>query len=117
MRVMAYVFVMCLVCAGLAARVVYADFKEATLGGGRELARLNDVLGSTKALYINGEAMNVSTGFTDDSPRAVLDRFQELCVDHPDFVARAMGDLPETLRGPAAKAVPSAALRLGVVRN
>ena len=117
LRLGAYVFGASLVCAGLGARVVYADFKEATLDVGRELSQLNDVLGSTKTVYINGEAMNVSTAFTDQSPTEVLDRFERVCADHPSYVAQAMADIPKTLQGAAAEAVPNKELRLGIVRS
>jgi hypothetical protein len=117
LRLGAYVFGVSLVCAGLGARVVYADFKEGTLDVGRELSQLNDVLGSTKTVYINGEAMNVSTAFTDQSPTEVLDRFERVCADHPSFVAEAMSDIPKTLAAAAEKAVPNKDLRLGIVRS
>src|SRR5579863_7446176 len=79
LRVMTYAFVASLVCAGLGARVVYAKFEEGSLQAGRELAGLNDVLGSTKTLVLNGTTLNLSTAATDQAPSEVLDRFETMC--------------------------------------
>jgi hypothetical protein len=104
-RVMAYAFVVSLVCAAIGARVVYAKFGEGSLQAGRELAELGDVLGSTKTLGINGTLMNVSTALTERSPSDVVDRFEAICRAHPDFLARALADIPQGLRAAAASTV------------
>jgi hypothetical protein len=116
MRVMTYLAFAFFVCAALGARVVYADLKEGSLEMGRELAPLNDVMGTTKNLFINGVHMNVSTAVIESTPRAVLDRFDGVCKDHPQFLARALEDIPSTLQATVAKAAPNADLRLGVMR-
>jgi hypothetical protein len=115
-RVGAYVFLASLGCAALGARVVYADFQQASLQVGRELGGLSDVLGNTTTLGLNGVVMNVSSAFTDQSPSVVLDRFEEVCRAHPEMMARALADIPETVK----KAAPSAreaGLHLGIVRK
>jgi hypothetical protein len=114
---MAYGFVASLVCAALGARVVYADFREGTLEAGRELAQLKDVLGSTKTVFFNGTAMNVSTAFTDQSTSEVLDRFEAVCEDHPGFVARALADIPKTLEDRVTATIKSPRMRMGIIRN
>ena len=117
MRVVAYAFVVSLLCAGLGARAVYASFEEGALQAGRELTGLSDVLGSTKTLGINGAIMNVSTAVTDESPSEVLDRFEAMCRAHPETLVRALENIPATLQAAAEKAVPSARLRLGIMRR
>jgi hypothetical protein len=116
-RVMAYGFCASLLIAGLAAHRAVADFKEGTLDAGREMAQLGDVLGDTKTLFVNGTVMNVSTAFTDQSIKDVLDRFQTVCEAHPDALARALADIPSTLQAAVDKAVPNKALQMGVVRS
>jgi len=116
-RVLAYAVFACSVLAALAARTVYADFAEGTLRAGRELEGLADVLGATKTVFINGTAMNVSTAFTDLDPVAVLDRFEALCQTHPQLLARALEDIPATMRDAAAKAAPDRRLRLAILRK
>ncbi len=115
LRVAGYVFVASSLCAAFGARVVYADFQEASLQVGNELTGLNDVLGSTNTLNINGVAMHVSTAFTDESPTEVLDRFEGMCQEHPEMLVRALTDIPQALL--AAHVKPAARFELGVVRK
>jgi hypothetical protein len=115
-RVGAYVFVASLGCAALGARVVYADFQNASLQVGRELQGLTDVLGSTTTLGLNGVIMNVSSAFTDEAPSVVLDRFEQVCRAHPEMMARALADIPETVRQ-AIPATRDGKMQLGIVRK
>jgi hypothetical protein len=117
MRVAVYLWCATLLCAALAARVVYADFKESTLAIGRELDGLRDVLGEANTVTLNGAQMNVSTALTDQSPSDILDRFEAICAQHPGFVARALADIPATLQAKVEKTLPDRRLRLGIVRN
>ena len=98
MRLTVYVFCANLLLAALGARVVLANLKEGTLQLGRELESVSDVLGATKTVYVNGTPMNVLTTTTDIAPKDVLDCFEALCLAHPEFLARAFADIPETLR-------------------
>jgi hypothetical protein len=115
-RLVCYAVVASIVCAALASRVVYADFTEGALRAGRELEGLTDVVGSPKTVSINGAPVMISTAFTDETPGEVLDRFEVLCREHPEFMARALSDLPKALleRG---HVVPDRLWRLGVVRK
>jgi hypothetical protein len=115
-RVFAYVCFASLVCAALGARVVYADLREGTLQAGRELATLGDVLGTTKTLFLNGAVVNVSNALTTDSPKAVLDRFERVCREHPLFLARALEDLPAELQDELGRQIPDESVRGGVLR-
>jgi hypothetical protein len=117
LRLSAYVFVVSLTCAALGARVVYANFEQGSVQMGRELLALQDVLASTKTIGINGAIMNISTALVDQSPAEVLDRFEAMCREHPDFLARALADLPAAAQEDAAKTVPDARLRLGIFRH
>jgi hypothetical protein len=117
MRLTAYVFFAALVVAAIGTRAVYADLREGTLQAGRELATLGDVLGTTKTIFINGSQMNVSNAITDQTPKEVLDRFETVCRAHPQFLARALADIPATLEGAVVKAAPDESLRLGVMRS
>jgi hypothetical protein len=113
-RLTAYVFCANLALAALGTRVVSADLREGTLQLGRELASVGDVLGSTNTVFINGAAMNVSSAVTEMAPGEVLDRFEALCREHPQFLARAFSDIPETLRD---KVIPRRdGTRFGVMR-
>ncbi len=104
--------------AAFGARVVSADLKEVALQLGRELEPVSDVLGTTKTVFINGTAMHVSTAVTDKSPKEVLDRFESLCDAHPEFLARAFSDIPETLRAQVFAAKPGlAGLHIGAMRS
>jgi hypothetical protein len=114
MRLTAYVFCASLLCAALGARVVYSDVKEGSLQLGRELDSLDDLLGTTKTVFINGTAMNVSNATIEASPKDVLDRFETLCRAHPEFLARAFADIPETLRDQVI--APKEAAHFGVMR-
>jgi hypothetical protein len=116
-RVMTYAFVASLVCAGLGARAVYADLREASLQVGRELMALSDVLGSTKTLGINGAIMNVSTAITTQSPSQVLDRYEAVCRQHPDYLPRALAEIPKALESTVARAIPDPRLRFGIIRG
>ncbi len=115
-RVLCYSTVLSLLGAALASRAVYANFTEASFQVGRELEALNAVLGSTKTLFVNGTVMNVSTAVIEETPGAVLDRFEAVCRSHPEFMAKALADIPATIQQ-RAKLDPGRAWRLGVVRN
>ncbi|MBV9947562.1 MAG: hypothetical protein JOZ69_11980, partial [Myxococcales bacterium] len=97
LRVFSYLLFVSLVGTLLAASRVYARVGDATLRAGRELDRLGDVLGNTKTVYVNGAAMNISSAFTDQSAREVLDRFEAVCREHPGALVRALSDVPATL--------------------
>jgi hypothetical protein len=97
-RLTAYVCCANLALTALGARVVSADLREGSLQLGRELASVGDALGSTNTVFINGAAMNVSSAITGMAPEEVLDRFEALCREHPQFLARAFSDIPESLR-------------------
>src|SRR5437868_12416786 len=84
-RVAAYLSVVATVVAALTARVAYGRVADAVLEMGHELQGLSDVVGAPKTLFINGSAMNVATATTEESPKEVLDRFEALCREHPQF--------------------------------
>ena len=115
-RVLSYTFFASLLIGGLAARKAVADLKDGTLEAGREMAQLDDVLGETKTMFVNGTVMNVSDAFTNQSPSEVLDRFETLCDAHPDAIARALSDIPATLQATVEKTVPNKRLRMGIIR-
>ena len=114
---MLYAFVASLVCAALGARAVYANLREGSIQVGRELVSLGDVLGSTKTLGINGAIMNVSTAITEQSPSQVLDRYEAVCRQHPDYLPRALAEIPATLESTVDRAVHDSHLRFGIIRG
>jgi hypothetical protein len=116
LRVAGYTTIVSLLCAVLAARAVRADFMEGSLRIGRELEGLGDVVGSPKTVFINGSSMYIATAFTDQMPREVLDRFEAMCEEHPDFMTRAFKDIPTALLEKA-KIKPSLGLHMGVARQ
>jgi hypothetical protein len=111
-------YAMCVSTLGAlgASRAVYASFGEGALHAGRELEGLGDALGGTKTIFLNGAAMNVSTAFTDQAPGEVLDRFEAVCRNQPEFLVRALSDLPATLLEKA-HVTPDRIWRLGIVRH
>lgn len=113
-RLTAYVFGANLLLAGVGARVVSANVREGSLQLGRELAAMGDAFGATKTVFVNGAAMNVSTAITEMPPGEVLDRFEAICREHPQLLARAFSDVPEALRDKVAPADHGA--RFGVMR-
>ncbi|HEY2514075.1 MAG TPA: hypothetical protein VGI39_24580 [Polyangiaceae bacterium] len=116
-RVTAYCAFAFAVCAALAARASYADFREASLQFGRELAPLAEELGNTKTVLINGAQMQVSNARTDETPKVVLDHFEQVCREHPQFMARALADLPEAGKKEFEKRLPDDRLRLAILRS
>jgi hypothetical protein len=116
-RVAAFGFVVSLIGMVVAGRHVYAAYAEGALRVGHELDGFGDTLSNAKTVYLNGAAMNVSTAFTDQSPKEVLDRFQALCEGHPSFLSRAMMDIPATLHDPKTDGLRARGLRLTVVRK
>ncbi|MGO8998629.1 MAG: hypothetical protein ACLQVI_35350 [Polyangiaceae bacterium] len=117
LRLTAYAVFALFVSAAVGTRVVLADLREGTLQAGRELASLGDVLGTTKTIFINGATMNVSNALTSETPKEVLDRFETVCRAHPQFLARALEDIPATLQDKVTAAVPNESVRLGVMRT
>jgi hypothetical protein len=115
-RVFCYAIVICLIGGLAASSVVYARLTEGSLRTGRELELLNDLLGSTKTVFINGTSIHVSTAFTDQTPGEVLDRFEALCREHPQFMVRALADIPATLLGKT-KVARDQLWRIGVIRK
>jgi hypothetical protein len=64
-----------------------------------------------KTLFINGAAMNISTAMTPQSPKEVLDRYESLCREHPQFLARAIADVPQEMQRKVEATVPGATWR------
>lgn len=116
LRVFCYTMVVSFVGAIVAARSVYADFKEGSLRVGRELETLNDVVGRANTVFVNGAGVHVATAFTPQAPAEVLDRFEAVCRTHPQFMARALADIQATLLE-RTHVRPDAAWRMGVVRH
>jgi hypothetical protein len=116
LRLAAYVVCVSLLVAAVGARVVFADLREGTLQAGRELASLGDVLGTTKTLFINGAAMNVSNALTTQSPKEVIDRFESVCREHPQLLARALADVPAAMQADLANDIPDESVRSGILR-
>ena len=115
-RLLAYAMFVSIGVALVTARAVYARVGEGALRAGREIEGLGDVLGGTKTVFINGAAMNISTAFADQTPAQVLDRFEAVCRAHPQFMVRALADIPAALLQKA-KVHPDEIWRLGVLRK
>jgi hypothetical protein len=114
-RLGAYVSFVLVVLAVLAARSVYASAVESSMGLGRELGKLGDVMTSTKKLSINGQTMFVSTAGTDQSVTVVLDRFEAMCAEHAAAMSEELARLPEAMKAAITKG--SRAAGLGIVRK
>jgi hypothetical protein len=121
LRVAAYLSVLLTILALAVGRRAYARATDVAWAASRELDGLADVVGMPKTLFVNGAAMHVATAMTEQSPKEVLDRFEALCREHPQFLARAMDDVPEEMRHKAEAAMPGMSWRrltgLGIVRR
>lgn len=80
---------------------------EASLRFGRQLDQLRDVLGTTKTLDLNGERLHVSTAMVELDVGAALDRFEQLCAEHPSALLQSLD----------AAVAPSARRGTGVIRS
>lgn len=116
-RVTAYCAFAFGVVAALAAHASYADLREASLQFGRELAPLAEELGNTKTVSINGAQMQVSNARTEESTKVVLDRFEAVCREHPQFMARALADVPEAGKKELEAKLPDERMRLSILRS
>jgi len=116
-RVTAYVVFMFSVAAALAARVLYADAKEAAMSMGHELAQVSDFLTGAETILVNGEQLHHASTYVDQDVSVVLDRFESACRSSPGAVGRAMNGLPNNVAKKNEKATLSLAARLGIIRQ
>ncbi len=111
-----YLVATSVVLGGFSMRRAHAEFKDQTLILGRqmmELAKANNH-GVTK-LNFNGQTMYLGTSTTDDSPSAVLDRYEALCKENPGQPSAGWADLEKETGKKADKA--PAIVTSGVVRG
>jgi hypothetical protein len=104
------------VLCGFSMKRAHAEFKDQTLILGRqmlELAKAN-THGVTK-LNFNGQVMYLGTSSTDDSPAAVLDRYEGHCKANPGQPSAGWEEL-EKQSGKKADNAPEI-VKSGVVRG
>lgn len=114
LRVLVYASV---VAGGLCAFGVHSArgaVAERSLSLGRELDTLRELLGTTKAVELNGQRMLLSTAVVARDVKDTLDRFEQLCVEGPHALARALDDMPEARAASAQIPLPR---RLGILRS
>jgi hypothetical protein len=116
-RVTAYGVFAFLVLATFAARVLYADVKEAALSLGHELASIADLVQGSETILLNGERMHHSSTYVDEELSSVLDRLEAYCAASPQFLGRALANLPPEAAVELEKKVPSRSARLGIIRH
>lgn len=87
---------------------------ERSLALGRKLDGMRDLLGTTKAVTLNGQRMMLSTAIAPLSVQLALDRFEGLCRQGPNGLAHALDQIPEAR---SAGAQLPLARRLGILRN
>jgi hypothetical protein len=97
-RVALYLSGVSLVVLAAASRVALARIGDGVVRVGDELDQVADMLGDPKTIFLNGAAIRVTTAFTTQSPREVLDRYEAICRAHPQLLARAMDDVPGALK-------------------
>jgi hypothetical protein len=115
LRVGAYLMVISLVCAGLAARSAYGSVSEQALATGRQLAKLGEFTKDSERLLLNGQPLNISSATTDLSVGQVLDRFEALCKEE-GVMPRDFREVKELLQDPTL-AKQAARLNYGVLRQ
>ncbi len=94
-RVLAYVACVLTVAGAVTVRAAWGAVSEKTMSVGRDLAALNDVLGTTKTLLLNGQEVHVSTAVLHVGVNEALDRFQAVCDEHPSGLSRALDEATE----------------------
>jgi hypothetical protein len=97
------------------ARVLYADVREGTVRLGKTLDRFSDLTPGADAILLNGATMHIATAFSQETPSAVLDRYEKECADHPGVLGQAIREIVATKE--AAAAAAPGALKVGVVRD
>jgi hypothetical protein len=83
LRLAAYVAMVCGVLFVVLTRSALGAVREASLEIGRRLEGLDDVLGATKVVEVNGQRVFVSTGNIAMPLRQVLDHVDRACREHP----------------------------------
>lgn len=81
-----------------ALRSAYGRLGESGQIIGRELAKFDDLLGTTSRVRLNGEAMYVSSALSTESAHQVLDRFEAHCREHAGGLPELFAKLPESLK-------------------
>ncbi|AKU94078.1 hypothetical protein AKJ09_00742 [Labilithrix luteola] len=85
---------------------------------GHELATLMDVVGGAHTVKINGETVYIASAVTEESPKAVLDRFEAHCLEKTGGLKEQFDAFPPEARAKLEKEMPEAwALRMGVLRD
>lgn len=115
LRVGAYLMVVSLIGAGLAARSAYGSISEQALATGRQLAKLGEFTKDSERLVLNGQALNMASATTDLSVGQVLDRFEALCKEE-GAVPRDLREVKGMLEDPTL-AKEAERLNYGVLRQ
>src|SRR5687768_2413821 len=70
------------VCAGLQIRAARAEVANEAMNVGRQMVELAHTLNTdVTAVNLNGQPMYVGSSLSQEAPRAVLDRYEQLCKD------------------------------------
>lgn len=115
LRVSAYLMIVSLVCAGLAARSAYGSVSEQALVTGRQLAKLGEFTKDSERLVLNGQPINLASATTDLSMGQVLDRFEAICKEE-GAMPRDFREVKGLLEDPVL-AKQAARLNYGVLRE
>lgn len=115
LRVGAYLFVISLVGAGLAARSAWGSASEQALVTGRQLVKLGEFTKDSERLMLNGQALNMASATTDLSVAQVLDRFEAICKEE-GAIPRDMREVKTLLDDPAL-AKQAERLNYGILRQ
>src|SRR3954447_7346128 len=97
LRVTAYAIFVFSVLTLLAARLLYADVKEAAMSMGHELAHVADLLNGAETILVNGERMYHASSYVDQDVSEVLDRFEGYCERSSSSLGRALSEFPKEL--------------------
>jgi hypothetical protein len=111
----AYLMVVALVTAGLAARSAKGSVSEQAMATGRQLAKLGEFTKAPERLLLNGQAMNMASAMTDLSLGQVLDRFEAICKED-GVVPRDLREVKSLLDDPTL-AKEAQRLNYGVLRT
>lgn len=100
----------------VAIRSVRADLREAGLGVGHQLAKLEDLTEGAYLVRVNGAEAHWASVRTSQPVDEVLGRYERYCRESPSSLGQAMQDIPQALedRVPLSKSDPG---RIGIVRE
>jgi hypothetical protein len=113
-RVLAFGCAVSAVAGAVTARNAVADVETRALNVGRDLEGMQDLLGQTTVLHLNGQTVYYAHATTADPVEKVADRFEAYCNEDPALNGKDWDDLADLSVAPSKK---SDGIHLGTIRK